>query len=666
MALTKITSTNIQPGAIESSSLETSGATAGTYGSASLIPVLSVNAQGIVYAISETTVAGVTNFSYNSGTEVLTISTADGGSFTADVSSLASQTYVDTALANLIDSAPGALDTLNELAAAIGDDANFAATVTNSLATKVDKINITGATVGSSTQIPVITYNAQGQITSTTTTAVAGIDSVTFTNGTLTIAAGDGTNYTTDFDARYFTETEANSNFLGINAKAADADLFDGLNSTQFLRSDAGVSIDSNGSLRLLSGTNGNQLQFWDTSGVAERARIGINSSNGLDFTVGATTPPSATITTAGDLLVGTTNSDVGGSVTGIRLRSNGAILNSIDGTNFYDTTIYADRRGTNNTGSILSLALGGYWKSSIGVIGTNNVTNDGGITFNTIYNNDTLVEQMRITTNGVGIGTDNPNAKLDVNGNIAISNATSPPNVPTTYDQLYLGDRSQIYNRTGLGLSISTNNEFGGSPIHKYQANGTAGLLEIFGNSFKYYNAPTGNAGQTPTWTNRFTIDANGNVGIGTDSPTAKLDVNGDIRHTGLTPTSGFNIDQIWTVTKSLQVTTDWIDTGIDSSHITSAGSYMIQMYVDNHDASGQEYQEFYTGVMSWRGYTNSDATDEIILHSAGHAPNSGRTYLRTRRSFNVDGGKMYLQIKGALALSAADNYIFNFRRMM
>ena len=666
MALTKITSTNIQAGAIESSSLETSGATAGTYGSASLIPVLSVNAQGIVYAISETTVAGVTNFSYNSGTEVLTISTADGGSFTADVSSLASQTYVDTALANLIDSAPGALDTLNELAAAIGDDANFAATVTNSLATKVDKINITGATVGSSTQIPVITYNAQGQITSTTTTAVAGIDSVTFTNGTLTIAAGDGTNYTTDFDARYFTETEANSNFLGINAKAADADLFDGLNSTQFLRSDAGVSIDSNGSLRLLSGTNGNQLQFWDTSGVAERARIGINSSNGLDFTVGATTPPSATITTAGDLLVGTTNSDVGGSVTGIRLRSNGAILNSIDGTNFYDTTIYADRRGTNNTGSILSLALGGYWKSSIGVIGTNNVTNDGGITFNTIYNNDTLVEQMRITTNGVGIGTDNPNAKLDVNGNIAISNATSPPNVPTTYDQLYLGDRSQIYNRTGLGLSISTNNEFGGSPIHKYQANGTAGLLEIFGNSFKYYNAPTGNAGQTPTWTNRFTIDANGNVGIGTDSPTAKLDVNGDIRHTGLTPTSGFNIDQIWTVTKSLQVTTDWIDTGIDSSHITSAGSYMIQMYVDNHDASGQEYQEFYTGVMSWRGYTNSDATDEIILHSAGHAPNSGRTYLRTRRSFNVDGGKMYLQIKGALALSAADNYIFNFRRMM
>ena len=120
--------------------------------------------------------------------------------------------------------------------------------------------------------------------------------------------------------------------------------------------------------------------------------------------------------------------------------------------------------------------------------------------------------EQMRIHNDGnVGIGTTSPLSKLDVNGNIAISNAASPPNVPTTYDQLYLGDLSQIYNRTGLGLSISTNNEFGGSPVHKYQANGTAGLIEMFGNSFKYYNAPTGNAGQTPSWTNRFTIDATG-----------------------------------------------------------------------------------------------------------------------------------------------------------
>lgn len=41
-------------------------------------------------------------------------------------------------VAAVIDGAPGALNTLNELAAALGDDANFASTVTNELATKVD------------------------------------------------------------------------------------------------------------------------------------------------------------------------------------------------------------------------------------------------------------------------------------------------------------------------------------------------------------------------------------------------------------------------------------------------------------------------------------------------------------------------------------------------
>ena len=36
---------------------------------------------------------------------------------------------------------PGALDTLNELAAALGDDANFSTTVTNSLATKAPLVS---------------------------------------------------------------------------------------------------------------------------------------------------------------------------------------------------------------------------------------------------------------------------------------------------------------------------------------------------------------------------------------------------------------------------------------------------------------------------------------------------------------------------------------------
>jgi hypothetical protein len=53
------------------------------------------------------------------------------------ISDLATETYVDTAVSNLVDSSPATLDTLNELAAALGDDPNFATTTATSIGTKL-------------------------------------------------------------------------------------------------------------------------------------------------------------------------------------------------------------------------------------------------------------------------------------------------------------------------------------------------------------------------------------------------------------------------------------------------------------------------------------------------------------------------------------------------
>ena len=65
----------------------------------------------------------------------------------------ANKSYVDTKVSALADSAPAALDTLNELAAALGDDANFSTTVTNSIATKMPLAGgaFTGAVTTNST-----------------------------------------------------------------------------------------------------------------------------------------------------------------------------------------------------------------------------------------------------------------------------------------------------------------------------------------------------------------------------------------------------------------------------------------------------------------------------------------------------------------------------------
>ena len=55
----------------------------------------------------------------------------------ADTAEADAKTYADAAVAAIVDSAPGTLDTLNELAAALGDDANYATTTTAAIATKL-------------------------------------------------------------------------------------------------------------------------------------------------------------------------------------------------------------------------------------------------------------------------------------------------------------------------------------------------------------------------------------------------------------------------------------------------------------------------------------------------------------------------------------------------
>ena len=70
--------------------------------------------------------------------KTVTVSTASAGD---NDTSVASTAYVDVAIANLADSAPSTLDTLNELAAALGDDANYATTTTNAIATKAPLAN---------------------------------------------------------------------------------------------------------------------------------------------------------------------------------------------------------------------------------------------------------------------------------------------------------------------------------------------------------------------------------------------------------------------------------------------------------------------------------------------------------------------------------------------
>ena len=133
-------------------------------------------------------------------------------------------------LGNLIDGAPAALDTLNELAAAINDDSSYAATITTALGTKAP---LASPTFTGTVILP----------SSTVTNAMLSNSSITINGsavslgGSATIAAGltpvaVSTNITMAANNRYFVDTtSARTLTLPITpALGAEIELYDSSN----------------------------------------------------------------------------------------------------------------------------------------------------------------------------------------------------------------------------------------------------------------------------------------------------------------------------------------------------------------------------------------------------------------------------------------------------
>lgn len=120
---------------------------------------------------------------------------------------------------------------------------------------------------------------------------------------------------------------------------------------------------------------------------------------------------------------------------------------------------------------------------------------------------------------------------------------------------------------------------------------------------------------------------------------------------------------NNLTTITKSLNVTQAWMDTGITSTNLPANGTYIVQVQVNANDSTGTMYNCYSSGVMSWyKDGTNDTETDEIILHRSGHA--YGKTiYLRTVMQ---SSGVLKLQIGASSGIGEAYTYTFKFKRII
>ena len=317
---------------------------------------------------------------------------------------IATTAYVTAAVANLIDSAPSTLNTLNEIAAALNDDANFNTTVTNSIAAKLP---LAGGTMTGALNMGANQITNSGKITSTelTITGGSGTADLYINNTSPTLGFTDSNSFSDSSDI-YIVRGGSTGDLLfqffddSANSTTTTFQIDETGNTTIAGTISSGdVEISDTSPLLTLkkSDETGRQSKLQHASGITKISSRN-NASNGLisfeGFTSSAT-QEYARFDSSGDLIVGGTSS---GANDAVSISNTGYIQAIING----DTAGYFNRRTSD--GEIIRLQKDG---STVGTIGTvsGSLAVGGGDVFLEFNATSNVIQPMSSVTGGASNG---------------------------------------------------------------------------------------------------------------------------------------------------------------------------------------------------------------------------------------------------------------------
>ena len=419
------------------------------------------------------------------------VTASSGDSSTA----LATTAFVAGEINSLIDSAPGALNTLNELAAAMGDDANFSTTITNSIATKLP---LAGGTLTGNLKVDA-SFTVNGNV-----------DTSASLGEVLQLSQTDGAG------AFLWSVDRSNNSYKTMNYHAGSHKFYTDASNLVLTLSPTNNSASFAGRIQpndhIIFQTGTSYIQFpaagsraWAVASGGGTAAPGTNSATfGFHHWSGSAWSNPINITASGKLGVGTDNPNRPLSV--VQNTTITAGFNDIS--EFLDTTIGAGGSVSLNVGRANSTKNLGKMAFKYAGSGSNsNALNFG------FYDADNL---MTLTAAGnVGIGNTNPAAgKLVItassNGGFGGSLILENSNASDT-DKVAIALRPNGSATTALGSYGEVR------IIGEYDSGSTNGASNL------QFHTHSGNG----TVTERMRITSDGKVGIG-GTPTNLLQVFG------------------------------------------------------------------------------------------------------------------------------------------